>query len=54
MRKVKQPKMKTAESIARDMLKKGGDQARAIRFAAGYGAGRVAKRMGLRPRPRSI
>lgn len=34
---------KSAKECAEDMLRKGGDEARAIRYAAGYGAGRALK-----------
>lgn len=32
---------KSAKDCAEDMLRKGGDEARAIRYAAGYGARRA-------------
>jgi hypothetical protein len=34
---------KSAKECAEEMLRKGGDEARAIRYAAGYGAGRALK-----------
>ena len=50
MPREQEPKGKSARDCADEMMKKGGDHAKAIRYAIGYGAGLEKRRPGTADR----